>query len=309
MRNKYAELFKDVTEQNWKILCDACLSKEGIRKYYNMDIPSNVINYYENKFNYKCPMNSRTVDERGNKYDRLTVFDYYKDNNDTKNGAKWLCRCECGNVVIRTGLELRRSRTTHHMCQECLKKEVSKRMWKDLTGQTINQLLVLERIGNSSQGNVIYKCKCLNCGKTLNVNSLALNSKKPQIACGCTRASKGEIKIEQLLQEMNIEYKTQFSFPDCCYIKPLRFDFAVFKNNELKALIEYQGQQHYECLNNPAWEDNQEKFTARLIRDKIKQTFCEKNNIPLILIPYYDYYKLNQNYLDHLFNDIFNIFH
>lgn len=54
MRNKYAELFKDMTEQDWKILCDACLSKEGIRKYYNIDIPSNVINYYEN---YKLNQN------------------------------------------------------------------------------------------------------------------------------------------------------------------------------------------------------------------------------------------------------------
>ena len=63
---------------------------------------------------------------------------------------------------------------------------------------------------------------------------------------------------------------------------PLRFDFAIFKDKELKGLIEFQGEQHTNPSNG---------FYNELIieHDKMKKTYCEQHNIPLILI----YYKRN----------------
>ena len=45
-------------------------------------------------------------------------------------------------------------------------------------------------------------------------------------------------------------------------------------------LAEYQGTQHYHY--NTIHYKNYEQFQERLYRDKLKQDFCRKNNIPLI---------------------------
>lgn len=61
------------------------------------------------------------------------------------------------------------------------------------------------------------------------------------------KASRGEIKICDILDQAGLVYKEEYSFPDLTTKSgtPLRFDFAVFDdNNELDFLIEYQGIQH-----------------------------------------------------------------
>jgi DNA anti-recombination protein RmuC len=44
------------------------------------------------------------------------------------------------------------------------------------------------------------------------------------------RASRGEIKIEEILQESGLEFVEEYSFSDLVSNtgRPLRFDFAVF---------------------------------------------------------------------------------
>ena len=44
------------------------------------------------------------------------------------------------------------------------------------------------------------------------------------------RASMGEIKIEEIIQESGLELAEEYSFPDLVSNtgRPLRFDFAVF---------------------------------------------------------------------------------
>ena len=46
------------------------------------------------------------------------------------------------------------------------------------------------------------------------------------------RASRGEITIEEILQEAGLDFKEEYSFPDLVSNtgRPLRFDFAVFDN-------------------------------------------------------------------------------
>ena len=64
------------------------------------------------------------------------------------------------------------------------------------------------------------------------------------------RASRGEIKIEEILQQAGIPFQEEYSFPDLLSSTghPLRFDFAVFDDEgNLEFLIEYQGIQHYQA--------------------------------------------------------------
>lgn len=63
-------------------------------------------------------------------------------------------------------------------------------------------------------------------------------------SCGCV-ISHGNKKIEELLNDNKIDFAKEFSFNDLIDIDKLRFDFAIFKNNQLKYLIEYDGKQHY----------------------------------------------------------------
>lgn len=57
-------------------------------------------------------------------------------------------------------------------------------------------------------------------------------------------ASRGEIKIREILEEAGLNFKMEYIFPDLMSSnnKPLRFDFAVFDDdNNIDFLIEYQG--------------------------------------------------------------------
>lgn len=61
------------------------------------------------------------------------------------------------------------------------------------------------------------------------------------------RASRGEIKIEDILNIADLDFKEEYSFPDLLSNngRPLRFDFAVFDDTgDLDFLIEFQGIQH-----------------------------------------------------------------
>lgn len=111
------------------------------------------------------------------------------------------------------------------------------------------------------------------------------------------RASRGEIKIEEILTEAGLYFEEEYSFEDLNSIhnNPLRFDFAVFLDDgTLDFLIEFQGIQHYEAKS---------KFggiTAlrrQQYYDKMKIEYCKKNNIKLLTIPYWDEGKISYDYI------------
>lgn len=62
------------------------------------------------------------------------------------------------------------------------------------------------------------------------------------------RASRAEIKIEELLIMAGFHFHMEYTIPGLTSEngRPLRFDFAVFDDDgNLDCLIEYQGKQHY----------------------------------------------------------------
>ena len=101
---------------------------------------------------------------------------------------------------------------------------------------------------------------------------------------GCNKCnrSKGEILIENLLESNNIEYKTEFIFSDLRHKYPLRFDFAIFNNSELKYLIEFNGKQHYEYY--PSFHRSYDEYNESLKRDTLKIDYCKNKNIKLYIL-------------------------
>ena len=104
--------------------------------------------------------------------------------------------------------------------------------------------MVLERVENNRFGHICYKCQC-DCGGIMIADASNLRSGNT-MSCGCIK-SKGEMIINQWLQEHHIEFQSQYSHPDITLRsgrKPF-FDFAIFERGKLIALLEYNGKQHY----------------------------------------------------------------
>lgn len=111
------------------------------------------------------------------------------------------------------------------------------------------------------------------------------------------RASRGEIKIEDILTMNNISFKMEYSFPDLVSSsgRPLRFDFAVFDDDgDIDFLIEYQGIQHYE----PKSKFGGKKGLYRQkYNDQKKRVYCQKHGYTLITIPYWEENLIDYNYI------------
>lgn len=98
--------------------------------------------------------------------------------------------------------------------------------------------------------------------------------------------SKGEREITRILNQYNIKNISQYKFDDCKFKQSLPFDFYLPDYN---ILIEYDGEQHYKIFD---YFGGLDKFIDTKIRDTIKNEYCNKNNIKLIRIPYWDYNKI-----------------
>ena len=111
------------------------------------------------------------------------------------------------------------------------------------------------------------------------------------------KASRGEIKIFDILTEAGVSFTEEYSFSDLVgHTKtPLRFDFAVFDDEgEIDFLIEFNGIQHYEPkskFGGVAGLRQQQYY------DMLKREYCKKHSIPLIVIPYYDEGRINYDYI------------
>lgn len=111
------------------------------------------------------------------------------------------------------------------------------------------------------------------------------------------RASRGEIKIEEILSREGIPFDEEYSFADLISSngRPLRFDFAVFDDDRnLLFLIEYQGIQHYEAKSKFGGNSGLKK---QQYNDMLKREYCRKHNIILVAIPYTDEGILNYDYI------------
>ena len=111
------------------------------------------------------------------------------------------------------------------------------------------------------------------------------------------RASRGEIKIQDILDKAGLNYQMEYSFPDLISRngRELRFDFAIFDDEgELQFLIEYQGIQHYQAK---GIFGGVEGLRNQQFYDMQKREYCKKNNIILIAIPYIDEYRITYDYI------------
>lgn len=181
---------------------------------------------------------SKIIDETGNIYGYLTVIERAPSSKDGR--ARWKCKCKCGNEIIVLGKHLRSGNTKSCGCYQ---KERAAQSNMDrvgsLVGQRFGKLVVVSEAGfvthTSGKRSRIYNCKC-DCGNMCQCQHQYLTY-GDTISCGCTR-SKGELIVRQTLNAHNIIYQQEYSFKDLVDQYELRFDFALFKEQQLMGLIE-----------------------------------------------------------------------
>ena len=113
------------------------------------------------------------IDLTGNRYGKLTVL--YPGSKAANGSLKWFCKCDCGKIIETRGDRLRSGETKSCGCAQKEKY--------DLTGQKINMLFVLKRIGSNKHQQSLYKCVC-DCGSVKTISASDLKSGRV-ISCGC----------------------------------------------------------------------------------------------------------------------------
>jgi hypothetical protein len=105
--------------------------------------------------------------------------------------------------------------------------------------------------------------------------------------CPKCRESKGEKIINDILSKFNVAFLRQYRNEDCRSQRKLPFDFAVFKDNIIVLMIEYDGELHFKPFRKV--KDSIEKFEKTKKHDQIKNSYCKENDIPLLRIPYWEF--------------------
>ena len=190
----------------------------------------------------------------------------------------WLCECiDCGNQKILCGSEIRANRSGACKCKNKKQNKPKKLLNStiiDETGNKYNKLTVIN-FAYTKDSKAYWNCKC-DCGTELVCCGNHLRTKSVQ-SCGCLNSRKEE-EIRHILQNNLVVFKREYSFEDLKDINKLRFDFAIFQDENLIGLIEYQGEQHYE----PSHRFN--LFGTLQRHDKMKEEYCANKKIPLLLL-------------------------
>ena len=166
-----------------------------------------------------------------------------------------------------------------HNCPECYREINSELLYtkEEFVSQcnlAHNNLYNYSEIEYNGISKLVKNIMCVKHGF---FNQLAYSHKRGQGCPDCS-TSKGELLVKSYLEENDIKFEQQKTFPGCTYKGLLKFDFYLPDSN---TCIEFQGRQHFECVDYFGGEDG---FVETQIRDKIKQDFCEINKINLICI-------------------------
>lgn len=192
--------------------------------------------------------------------------------------AQFLCPyCKTNEFNARIS-EVKRGKTRSCGCYRSISKLQTHA--KDIKNERHEHLVAIKRTDEHAKDNsYLWLCQC-DCG---NYTKLTTSEFYKTNSCGCQKGfTQGEQKVLDFLQKHLINYVREYSFKDCLSDKGflLRFDFYLPDYN---CCIEIDGRQHREIVSRFGGE---KAFIQLQNNDKIKNEYCNLNNIHLIRIPY-----------------------
>ena len=156
-------------------------------------------------------MARKRIDLTGQRFGRLIVISYNEEVSKQKKGAHWNCKCDCGNEVVISGINLRRGSTTSCGCYQ------KEKATKDLTDQKFGRLTVIKRYEKGKYGKALWLCKC-DCGNEVVVRGSGLIG--GTISCGCYRREKTSEIMKEMTGENNPSWKGGIT-PISTYLRDL----------------------------------------------------------------------------------------
>ena len=169
----------------------------------------------------------------GKRFGKLVVVEQVESS--PSGASRWLCQCDCGNQRIVLGYNLNRGTTVSCGCKR----------YRDLTGQRIGKLQVLERSNEyASRGErkqQLWKCLC-DCGTitykatdTLTNGDISMCQKCAQIyAAEQARANAGYVGKTQLS-------KIRVTTEESDNLSGVRGVYLDLKTGKYRARIRFQG--------------------------------------------------------------------
>jgi len=186
--------------------------------------------------------------------------------------------CECGEISKITWGNFQQG----VRCNKCgIEKVAEKRRlpFADVkNGSEANGCVLLSTEYINANTVLDYICECGNIAQSTWSNF----QKRPGCSICSIKRSRGELKIEKILDSKKIKYISEYRIDDCRDKRTIPFDFAIKNDSFLLGLIEYDGRQHFEPIEFFGGETSL-KIAQR--HDKIKTDYCIENNIDLLRIP------------------------
>lgn len=220
-----------------------------------------------------------------------TKYPYYYIEGYKKMSEK--CKFYCD--ICKTYFQQTPSRLINEKIYGCncckTKKKTHEQFLNELGKECLEEYEILDKYVNIDT-KITFKHKKCNTEFKLTPWDFIHKAKKHYCPICYYKKSKGEVEINKFLEENNIEYQKEFSFPN----SNKRFDFFLPQFN---IVIEYDGEQHYKTIDFFGGEQGLLNIQKR---DKEKNDYCIKNNIKLIRIPYTEYYNI-QTILQRIFKE------
>lgn len=277
-----------------KVYCDICMKERTLAfRDYNRNIEKN------NKYICQpCSVSVRhenDLNDRRLKHFKLLLdkclengYELISDEKEILNNSSYIrYRCPVhGEQTMRV-----HNFITGKKCPKCSIDEKSKKFRLD-DNEIISRILscggeLLNPYDYINQSTKNLKFRCTNCGKVFLSTLQRFLQHGGQVCKECSKIeSVGEIKIKKYLENNNLEFKQQYWFSDCRDTNPLPFDFYIPSKN---VIIEFDGRQHFEDTNFFSYP-----LEKVQLHDKIKNAYCDRNNIGLIRIPYTQINHINE---------------
>ena len=244
---------------------------------YEIDCEDKKRERYQKVKETKFKKHQKNIGKRFGKLVVLNVVDAPFGLKDRR--AYYKCLCDCGKIVVARSTDVVGGKTTS--CG-CVKRDVQKKLRKDLVGKRFGKLVVAE-FAYVQNRTAYWRCIC-DCGCETYVRGADLSNGHTS-SCGCL-TSLGELNIIKILNDARLKYlHNRGYFKDLVGDAglPLRYDFIVFDNNDRPIrLIEFDGPQH----DKPNDLFGKEEFERLRKADTLKNQYALFHNIPLVRIPY-----------------------
>lgn len=230
----------------------------------------------------KTKTHAQFINELSLKKPNIISLEFYQG---AKTKIKFKCT-KCNHVFSTSPDQILHSKFG---CPKCAQSQITKSQTK--THQEF--LSELSRINPDLEPLETYKTdhtKILMRCKIHNYEWRAAPNKILHRRTGCPKCSvsTNENKICDILDKWGFKYALQQRFAECRDKYSLPFDIYLIDEN---ILIEYDGEAHFIPIQRTASESKRttlERLHITQHHDEIKNKYCQKHNIPLIRVPYWE---------------------